>query len=66
MKTTYSIQDKEAGNVIETGLTYEDTRNTLIEMEETDMGNGVFKPDRQIQLAKRFKEITGKSINSQL
>jgi hypothetical protein len=42
---TYKIQDREAGNVIETGLTFEEAQKTLKEFEESDKKEGIYVPD---------------------
>jgi len=41
----YKIQDREAGNIIETGLTYTEAQKTLKEFEETDKKEGTYTPD---------------------
>ena len=41
----YKIQDREAGNVIETGLTYEEAVNLLAKFEEEDKQDGTYTPD---------------------
>jgi hypothetical protein len=42
---TYKIQDREAGNVIETGLTYNEAEEMLAQFEETDKNEGNYTPD---------------------
>ncbi len=43
--TTYTIQDKEAGNQIETFETLAEAESALKEYEELDKKDGIFKPD---------------------
>ena len=40
---TYKIQDREAGNVFENGLTYEEAKNTLAKFEYEDKKNGIYE-----------------------
>ena len=40
---TYKIQDREAGNVIEKGLTYEEAKNTLAKFEYEDKKFGIYE-----------------------
>ena len=42
---TYRIQDREAGNVIETGLTLNEAEKMLHEFEETDKNECNYTPD---------------------
>ena len=42
---TYKIQDREAGNVIEKGLTYEEAQNLLMTFAIEDKENGVYVRD---------------------
>ena len=42
---TYKIQDREAGNVIEIGLTSQQANDLLNQFEETDKKEGNFMPD---------------------
>lgn len=42
---TYTIQDKEAGNVIETGLTLDEAKATLEKFENDDKKEGSYTPD---------------------
>jgi len=42
---TYKIQDREAGNVIETGLTKEQAEALLNVYEGEDKKHGIFTPD---------------------
>jgi hypothetical protein len=48
--TTYKIQEREAGNVIETGLTLAEAKNMITKFEKDDEKNGNFEQD--------FYEIT--------
>ena len=48
---TYKIQDREAGNVIETGLTFTEAQTILNKFEDTDREEGIYVPD--------FYEIVG-------
>lgn len=41
----YTIRDREAGNVIETGLTYKEAVNTLKKFEESDKAEGIYEED---------------------
>jgi hypothetical protein len=41
----YKVQDREAGNVIETGLTEEEAQKLLLEYEESDKKEGTFAPE---------------------
>ena len=41
----YKIQDREAGNVIETGLTLEEAEKLLAQFEEEDKQDGTYTPD---------------------
>ena len=43
--TNYKIQDREAGNVIETGLTLEEATKMLVQFEADDKKEGVYTPD---------------------
>jgi len=45
MKTTYKIQDREAGNVIDTGLTLKHAERLLKHYEKVDKQEGTYKPD---------------------
>ena len=40
---TYKIQDREAGNVFENGLTYEEAKNRLAEFEYEDKKFGIYE-----------------------
>ena len=40
--TNYKIQDREAGNVIETGLTLEEAQAKLAQFEESDKEEGIY------------------------
>jgi hypothetical protein len=42
---TYKIQDRVAGNVIETGLTETEAKEMLKRFEETDKQEGAYSPD---------------------
>lgn len=42
---TYTIQDREAGNKIETGLTLAEAEKLLEQYEETDKKEGTFTPN---------------------
>ena len=42
---TYRIQDREAGNVIEAGLSYEEALNLMEEYETTDKEEGTYTED---------------------
>jgi len=42
---TYKIQDREAGNVIESGLTLEAANALLVQYEETDKTEGTYSPN---------------------
>ncbi len=42
---TYKIQDREAGNEIETGLTYEEAEIKLKEFEQSDKEEGIYQED---------------------
>jgi hypothetical protein len=42
---TYRIQDREAGNVIEVGLSYEEAQETLAKFEADDKENGTYTED---------------------
>jgi hypothetical protein len=42
---TFKIQDREAGNVIETGLTQEEAKKMLEKFEEDDKKDGIYEPD---------------------
>lgn len=42
---TFKIQDREAGNVIETGLTLSEAENLLIQFEKEDRQDGNYTPD---------------------
>lgn len=42
---TYKIQDKEAGNIIETGLTKQEAETKLKYFEHSDRMNDCFIPD---------------------
>lgn len=42
---TYKIQDREAGNVIETGLSLEEAKSTLEKFENDDKQEGTYTPD---------------------
>jgi hypothetical protein len=42
---TYKIQDREAGNVIETGLTKEEAEKMIEKFEETDKNEGTYTPN---------------------
>ena len=42
---TYRIQDKEAGNLIETGLTLNEANEMLAKFEETDKNEGNYTPE---------------------
>lgn len=42
---TYTIQDREAGNKIETGLTLEQAEKLLEQYEETDKKEGTYTPN---------------------
>ena len=42
---TYKIQDREAGNVIETGLEFDAARKLVKEHEMTDRNEGNYTPD---------------------
>jgi hypothetical protein len=44
-KPTYRIQDREAGNVIEVGLSYEEAQETLAKFEADDKENGTYTED---------------------
>lgn len=41
----YKIQDREAGNVIETGLTLEEAETKLAQFEESDKEEGIYEED---------------------
>ena len=41
----YKIQDREAGNVIETGLTLEEAETKLAQFEERDKEQGIYEED---------------------
>ena len=41
----YKIQDREAGNIIETGLTYEEAQAILAQFEENDKEEGIYEED---------------------
>jgi|LakMenE18May11ns_1017448.scaffolds.fasta_scaffold9701880_5 hypothetical protein len=45
MKQTYNIQDREAGNIIVSGLTLKNAQNFLRGYEETDRANHEFTPN---------------------
>jgi hypothetical protein len=47
---TYKVQDRAAGNVIETGLTYQEAKKLVEQYESTDKADGTYTPD--------FYEIT--------
>lgn len=42
---TYKIQDKQAGNVIDKGLSQEEADKLLAKYEEQDKANGDYTPD---------------------
>jgi hypothetical protein len=42
---TYRIQDREAGNVIEVGLSYEEAQETLAKFEADDKQEGNYEED---------------------
>lgn len=44
-KKTYRIQDREAGNVIETGLTLEEAQKILAKFEADDKADGTYTED---------------------
>ena len=44
-KKTYRIQDREAGNVIETGLTLEEAQEMLAKFEAEDKQEGTYTED---------------------
>lgn len=41
-KKTYKIQDREAGNVIETGLSYQEAQDLLDKFEAEDKQEGTY------------------------
>jgi len=41
----YKIQDREAGNVIESGLTQKQADQMLVKFEDTDKAEGNYTPD---------------------
>lgn len=41
----YKIQDREAGNIIETGLTLEEAQAKLAQFEKSDKEEGIYKED---------------------
>ena len=45
MTKTYRIQDREAGNVIETGLTLEEAQEMLAKFEAEDKQEGTYTED---------------------
>jgi hypothetical protein len=44
-KKTYRIQDREAGNVIETGLSYQEAQEMLAKFEADDKADGTYTED---------------------
>lgn len=42
---TYKIQDREAGNVIEAGLTEQEAKEMLIKFENSDKEEGTYSED---------------------
>lgn len=45
MKQTYNIQDREAGNIIESGLTLQNAQNILRGYEDIDRADHTYKPN---------------------
>jgi hypothetical protein len=45
MKQTYNIQDREAGNIIVSGLTLKNAQNFLRGYEDTDRADHTYKPN---------------------
>jgi hypothetical protein len=45
MTKTYRIQDRESGNLIETGLTLEEAQEMLAKFESDDKADGSYTED---------------------
>ena len=58
---TYKIQDREAGNVIETGLSLNEAKRQLSKFEEQDKKDGYFTPDfyeiKELTQIERYEHI---------